>query len=217
MKSSHLVAKYTCVLVFTLCLSWSVQAHQPKDGHIHVTGGPFIFATHELRHQFSSPAINTGGVLVEGDIDKNGGVEISLFYLDKRYNIRHEDKNVTQTGKRMYIALGYRHWFNKNYSAGLAFFSSYAMGDPQVVRDDFAPAASPKTSASKPTEYGFDFSLQREFLQKGRWAGILDLRYSHSLTPKGDNEDGNHFGAMIAVKYFVQATDRDLEKLEGIP
>lgn len=200
-----------------LFLSCNAHAHQPEDGHIHVTGGPFIFATHELRHQFSSPAVNTAGVLVEGDVDRNGGVEISLFYLEKRYNIRHNDLNVTQSGKRMYIATGYRHWFDKNHSAALAFFSSYSMGDPIVIRDDFAPAASPKTSASKATEYGFDFSLQREFLQKGRWSGILDLRYSHSLTPKGDNEDGNHYGAMLAVKYFVQAADRDLDKVKATP
>jgi hypothetical protein len=210
---SHLSAKYTGLIVLALCLSaFKANAHVPSDGHIHVTAGPFLFATHELRHQFSSPLMNSGGLIVEGDVDKNGGIEISMFYLDKRYNVRKDGMSITEQGKRMYISMGYRHWFNKDWSAGLGFFSSYSMGDPRAVRDDFAPASPPKTSASKPTEYGFDFSAQHEFLQKGRWSAILDLRYAWSVTPKGD-EDANHFGVMFGVKYFVQAADRDLDKV----
>ncbi len=201
------------IFVF-LIVAFSVraQAHQPVDGNIWVTGGFFGYATHQWHHRFESPFVGSGGLVVQGDLHKYGGLEISFFYLDKVFSVQKDDLVVTERGKRMYIVMGYRHWFNKKNSAAAGFFSSYSMGDPTILRNDFPAGAKPNTSADDMTEYGFDLSYQHEPISKGRWSAIVDLRYSYSVTPKGF-EDSNHYGVLIGLKYFAQSKEKDLDKV----
>lgn len=199
------------VAFFILSFSIGAHAHEPVDGNVRAALGPFGYATHEWHNNFESPFMGGAGLLVEGDLNKHGGLEVGLFYLNKVFSVMKDGLTNTERAKRLYISMGYRHWWNKKYSWSAAFFSSYSMGDPETIRSDFPVGGAPKTSASDMTEYGFDVSLQHEPWSRGRWAAIVDVRYSYSVTPKGF-EDSNHYGVLLALKYFVQAREKDLDK-----
>ncbi len=83
------------------------------------------------------------------------------------------------------------------------------MGEAQSGRNDYTPLglATPETSAHDSTEYGFDGSIQVEPWREGRYAAIIDLRYSYSVTDKPD-EESNHYGILVGLKYFVQGGKR---------
>jgi hypothetical protein len=203
------------VVFLIFIFSFTARAHVPADGNIRASLGPYGYATHEWHNHFESPFMGGLGLLVEGDLNKHGGLEIGMFYINKVFSVTKDDQTVTERAKRIYISMGYRHWWNKKNSVSLAFFSSYSMGDPKTLHSDFPPGGAPKTSASDMTEYGFDASYQHEPWSAGRWAAIVDLRYSYSVTPKGF-EDSNHYGVLLALKYFVQARDKDLDKMPGL-
>jgi hypothetical protein len=149
--------------------------------------------------------------IAEGDLNGHGGLEIGMFYLRKVFSVQKDRLVLTERIKQLYVTMGYRHWFTKKFSLAAAFFSSYSMGDPEVVVSEFPGSQDrPKTSAHDTTEYGFDFSIQHEFWHKGRFSAIVDGRYSLSVTAK-PGEDANHYGAMIALKYFVQSRERSAE------
>lgn len=192
---------------FSLFLSWPAFAHQPKDGDIYATLGGFVYSTHEIDHQFDTPTLVSPVLIAEGDLDDNGGLEISMFYLRNSFSVKKDGLIATERIKRMYITMGYRHWFNDRFSGAISFFSSYSMGELQIMRDDFAAAERPRTSASDVTEYGFDFALGAELWRSGRFALVLDTRYAASVTAKR-GEDSNHYGALIALKYFVQSREK---------
>lgn len=151
--------------------------------------------------------------MLEGDIDKNGGAEISISYLQKVYATRKYGVVNMEKMKRIHITMGYRHWFNSKFSAGLAFFSAYSVGQGSVIHTDYPEGLRPDSSAKDITEYGFDFSLQHEpwSWSNGKYAVILDARYSMALTSKA-KEDGNHFGLLAAFKYEVQEKGTDVSR-----
>jgi hypothetical protein len=99
--------------------------------------------------------------------------------------------------------MGYRFWMSSKFSTSLAFYSSYSMGEPQIVYDNFAPGTTIDTSARDTTEYGLDWALQAELWQSGRYALILDGRYSLSFTNKRQ-EQSNHYGVLFGIRYFIQ-------------
>ena len=185
----------------------STAAHQPVDGDIHATFGWLAYQTHTLDHYWRPQALVAPGLIAEGDLNSHGGLEISMFYLQNAFSVKQDGRVVTERVKRVYIATGYRHWLNRKFSVALAFSSSYAMGDPRPVADDFPLQTKPPTSASDTTEYGMDLSLQYEPWRKDRVGFVLDARYGYSVTAKR-HEDSNHYGVMLAFKYFVQSRMR---------
>ena len=208
-RMGHL--RFVTSLIFlatAISLLWVpvASAHVPADGSIHATLGPLVYTTHERSHQFETYPQAGVGLVVEGDLDQHGGLEMSLQYIQKIYSVRTDDKNNTEAATRMYITTGYRHWWNPKYSGAIAFFSSYSMGEPETIKNQFGSQPAPPTSAHDATDYGFDFSLQAEPISFGRYALIFDVRYSLSVTPKA-GEDSNHYGGIVALKYFVQGRD----------
>ncbi len=183
-----------------------VWAHTPREGDIRTSIGPYWYQTDRRDHTFSPETQGGFGIITEGDVDDNGGIEVGVFYVRQFFSIQKDGRKLGEFGKRIYITLGYRHWFSRQFSTGVGFFSSYAMGDSEIVNSDFAPNAQPKTSASDVTEYGFDFSLQWEPLTRDRLALVFDARYSLSVTPK-PGEAANFFGILVAFKYYVQGSD----------
>lgn len=196
-------------LIFVVHFSWQSLGHVPADGKVHATLGPFALQTQPRHHAFASPFLGGAGLIVEGDIDYNGGIEIALFYLQQLYSIERENLVVTEKSQRMNVTMGYRHWFTHHVSGAVAFFSSYSMGEGHIVRNDFGSVAPPKTSAHDMTEYGFDFSIQIEPWRKDRFSFIIDARYSQCVTQK-EGEDENYFGVLAGIKYFVQSRDEVL-------
>ncbi|HMN67142.1 MAG TPA: hypothetical protein PKC28_01255, partial [Bdellovibrionales bacterium] len=170
---------------------------------IYAALGPFTYQTHELTHDFESPFTGSLALIVEGDIDHNGGPEVSVFYMRKAFSIVQDGKMVTERAQKLYIGTGYRHWFTSWLSGAISFVSGYSMGDAEVKRDDFAPRAAPATSARDATDYGFEASIQSEVWREGAAGIIIDGRYMYSITPS-KGEDSNHYGVLFAYKYRVQ-------------
>lgn len=203
--------KLTSIVGFLLLFVFSpADAHEPSEGKVTALLGPFLFKTNfpGAGTQYEAPLMGGAGLIVEGDIDTNGGLELTAFYLNKIYVRSDNDKILAERIKQIYISMGYRHWFNKLFSIGGAFFSSYIMGKRHVEHSEFNPPNLINTSASDTTEYGFDFSVQYEFWKHDVWAAALDVRYSLSVTTK-PKEYGDHYGALIGIKYQIQEKFED--------
>lgn len=195
----------TILLILLTFLADSASAHPPKVGTIMATMGPYIYRTSfdSRVNGVDSPIMAGAGLIVEGDVDKNGGLEIGAFYLHKDYFRRQDGGVLQQTNKIMYITMGYRHWLTHRFSGAAALYSSYTMGDFRTVHTDFPSGSDVDTSAHDTTDYGFDFSLQYEFLTIDRLHFVFDARYSLNVTPKY-HEEADHYGALVGVKYMVQ-------------
>jgi hypothetical protein len=195
------------ILVIALLTGLECAAHEAADGDIYASLGIFNYMTHALNHSMPNPVLQGPAFKAEADLSKHGGIEVSVFYLRNSFSIKQNRLIVIERIKRLYIASGYRHWFNDRFSMALALSSSYSMGDLQIVRDDFRGGARQNTSASDTTEYGFDLSVQYEAWRHDRFSVVIDGRYDWSVTAK-PSEDSNHFGALVALKYFVQSRER---------
>lgn len=193
----------TAVLL-ACCLTPARQAtaHTPSEGDIWATVGPMAYRTVTTAAIGSDSPYTGGGIVAEGDVDYNGGVEIAMLYIDKIYVRRRDEDVVAERIKRMYITTGYRHWFAPWASAAAAFFSSYSMGDPATVVDERSSSDELKTVARDITEYGMDFSLQWEIWSNGTIGLVADARYSWSLS-KRSREDADLYGLLLGFKYLV--------------
>jgi hypothetical protein len=191
----------------------SAWAHEPRDGDIHASLGQFNYMSHSWHDQFVPPVMGGPVLSVEGDLSDHGGLEISMFYLQNNFSISDGGRVFTEGLKRIYISTGYRHWFSPILSGGLGFASSFAMGNPFVVHDDFGLIPHRTTSARDINEYAFDFSVQYEPWRFGRFGVVFDGRYSLNITPK-KNEIANHVGFIVALKYFVQSRQVSKEDMQ---
>ncbi len=194
----------TLVMVMLVVYRWQAFAHVPVDGNIHALLAPATLRTLPLKHQFDSPFLGGMGLVVEGDLNHRGGAEIAAIYMNHVFSIRQGDQTITEKTQRMYISTGYRYWPTPWMSAALAFYSSFGMGDAEIVHNDFGQNNSPPTSAQSSVGYGFDLSLQIEALHRERYSIVLDSRYAYSITSKAQ-EDGNLLMFMLGLKYFVQS------------
>lgn len=194
-----------CVLMMA---SGAAFAHRPDDGKVYASFGPYLFQTHRWQEQFASPIRTGWGLVAEGDFNKYGGLEFAMLYMNQIFGIEREDKKVIEQVKRMYIAMGWRHWFARDFSVSPSFFSSYVMGDAKIIRNDFGTPDPPHTSARDPVDYGIGISAQLEAFHFENFAVIIDGRYNYSLTPKR-GEDMNTYGFFIGFKYFIQGKQPD--------
>lgn len=170
--------------------------------------GPFLYKTNygAASPDLGSPELGGFALIAEGDVNNHGGLEIGIFYLHKLYFRKQDSEALAEKVKQIYVTMGYRHWLGTKFSLAAALFSSYTMGDYRVIHSSFNPPNRADTSAQDTTEYGFDFSLQYEFWGRKRWAAVVDTRYSLSVTNKFQ-EDGDHYGVLVALKYLVQQKD----------
>ena len=150
------------------------------------------------------------GLIVNGDVDKYGSIEISMFYFRSSFTRQDGNYRVTESIKRLSITSGYRHWFNSFFSFGGGFSASYTIGDSETVSNNFPPGQVPKTSASDVTEYGVDLSLQAEPWVKDRWSVLMDARWNYSLTSK-PSENQNSYAVMVGLKYLLESRTKDLK------
>jgi len=194
--------RVSIILVILQLYGRQAIAHEPVEGKIHAAVGPYLMHALPYHHEFASPFNGGIGILAEGDIDNHGGIEIGMFYFPQYFSITRDNSEFTERAHRVYITMGYRHWFSERFSAALAFFSSYAIGEAEQIHNDFG-GSPPFTSAHDMTEYGFDASVQYEFWHVERFSLLVDARYSYSLTPKS-GEDQNFIAVLAALKYFVQ-------------
>jgi hypothetical protein len=181
------------------------KAYSPKEGNVNAAVGPFVYRTRYDGSNTSvkSPLFGDLGLIVNGDISDKGAIEIAMFHMQKLFVREASENYLAEATELIHITMGYRRWLNSYFSLSWAFFSSYAIGDPRTVHSDFSASNGIDTSARDSTEYGLDFSLQTEIWNKERYSVIIDTRYSRSVTAK-PNERADHYGAMLALRYFVQ-------------
>ncbi|MGE0633531.1 MAG: hypothetical protein AB7O96_14050 [Pseudobdellovibrionaceae bacterium] len=196
---------WLAALVITHLSSECIFAHQPKEGKVTSTIAPFIYKTDFDKSDAgaTSPYLGGWGFIVEGDANKNGGLEIGLFHMNKLFIREEAKKYIAEKTQVVHVTMGYRWWMGRYWSFSPAFYSAYSMGDVQVVHNDFTSGKEIDTSARDFTEYGFDFSTQYEFSSQDPYFWVIDVRYSRSVTAK-DHEFSNHYGILIGFKYLVQ-------------
>lgn len=190
-----------------------VWAHVPEEGKVTAVLAPFFYKTYfeGTSTSVKSPLTSGLALIAEGDIDHHGGIEIGVFFINKLFLRKTETEELAERIKQLYITMGYRHWFNARWSVAAAFYSTYIMGERILIHSTFNPPRDINTSASDTTEYGFDFSVQYEIFKAGDFAGLIDGRYSLSVTDKS-NEYGDHYGFLVGLRYQIQEKYEDSKK-----
>lgn len=198
---------------FSILLFFNLNcfAYEPEEGKVTATLGPFYSRTNYGGGNSGSNVAFLGGagVVAVGDINKNGSLEVGMFYSPRVFFREHTDLLIAEKTQAMHISMGYRRWINSYFSTSLSFYSSYSMGDPVVIYSDFTSGTEIDTSARDVTEYGLDGSMQADLITYDKVTLIFSGRYSLSLTSK-DNERADQFGFFLGLRFLVQE-DKKIE------
>jgi hypothetical protein len=204
------------ILIVFLCFSAKQSfAYTPKEGNLAIILGPTFYKTD---FGGANPAFNqayaTGlGLIAVGDLNEHGGLEFSVFTLNKTFLRADEAGNyIAQKAEMLDITMGWRQWIDEMFSASISFFSAYPMGTPETIYSNIPFGEFVNTSASDKVEYGFEFAGQAELLHWEQFAFVTDVRYSWSVTPK-EEEHGDHYGIMFGLRYMaIQKNDHTTKK-----
>lgn len=185
-------------------------AYNIQRGNVSAVLGSYIFRTN---YQGSDPQIRSpylGGVAltVLGDVSDHGSLEIAAIYMNKLYIRAQDSMSVAEKIQAIHITMGYRYWFGSYFSTSLGIYTSYPMGESQIVHDGFPAGQRINTTASEPSESGLDWGIQWEAWNNGRWGAVLETKYSLSLT-KMSNEWADQYGFNLGIRYFIQGDDQD--------
>lgn len=204
------------LLVISVFATVAAKAYEPKEGKVSAILGPYATRTdfRESATGARAPWHDGMGLIVQGDASDHGALEIALFHMNKDYFRERSGKYLQERTELVQFTMGYRWWHTPVFSSSLSFYSTYSIGDRTVIQNDFLPTDTPDTSAGDITDYGFDLSVQAELWSEGRYAVVLDARYSPSVTPK-PNEQMNHYGAFIGLKYMIQEKDPPKDSIPG--
>lgn len=185
-------------------------AYTPQEGNVTATLGTLAYKTNFAGSETGarSPNLAGLGLIVLGDINSFGSLEIAMFDLHKIYFREELGKYVAVEKEVIHITMGYRFWINPYFSTSVSFYSSYSLGDPRIVHSDFLPDTEIDTSANDTTEYGFDFAIQGDLWTREKWAVVSEGRYSLSVTSK-KNENADHYGILLGLRYLIQDKEAD--------
>ena len=206
-------------LIFLCTHSTISHAYIPKEGNVTANLGPYIYKTN-FRGSPSGARSNVRGdigLLVNGDINDKGALEIGMFHMNKLYFREDGGQYLAEETDLIHMTMGYRRYLSNLFSASLALYSAYSLNEPRIVHSDFLPGKEIDTSARDTTEYGLDIALQYEIWQQDRFSAVADLRYAYSVTNKF-SERADHYGVFICLRYFVQdkeRQDKDKDKDKG--
>lgn len=181
-------------------------AYTPQSGNISVVFGPSVRKTifDDTRSGIDSTYRSGVGLLILGDANDRGSLEIGTFYMPKLFVREVEGNYLSQSSELLHITLGYRYWPTTFFSASLSFYSAYTIGSPSTEFNNLRPDQQQSTSAEDITEYGFDLSLMLQLWNSGSWGAVLEGRYSQSVTSK-TGESANDYSGMIGIHYLLQA------------
>lgn len=180
-------------------------AYKAHEGNINAIWGMQISRTDtdSVSEIPSVPIYGDVGLIVQGDINHLGSLEIGLFHMHKAY-FRQDNFNVlAEKANLVHITMGYRRWTHPFFAPGLSFSSSYPMRKAQIIYRSSDPNIFTDTSARDTVDYGFDFSIQSELWKNSNWAVLSDVRYHLSVTAK-DFEKANHYALILGLKYLIQ-------------
>ena len=192
------------VLVFIFLLIPAVAtAHQPAKGNIYVTLGPSILIADAEADYWGLENDPSYGLslIVNGDVDRNGGLEVGMAYFNQLFFRDHEDQKTVGKAQRLHMNLGYRHWFVSSVSAGLLLVTHYSMGGvDEVASSDFSLL---ETSGSEASDSGLSLSFQYEFSNKKDYAIIVDYRFTEMFHLPDGEESRSHM-VTLGLKKHVQ-------------
>jgi hypothetical protein len=196
-------------MFFVLVLLYSsdnIFAYEPIEGHITATFGTNFNKTNfsdDISSKINSAYLRGFGLIVVGDINQKGALEIGTFYMPHQYFREQETQQIVERIQELHISMGYRRFINSSFSTSLSFYSSYSMGDPQVIYTNFSNGPEINTSARDITEYGLDWAVQAELWNYNKFAIVFEGRYSLSLTHK-INEKSDQYGFLLGIRYLIQ-------------
>lgn len=202
------------ILTTIIFYSISSLAYAPEEGNITSYFGPYLYKTNFKGTDTgaTSPLMLGLGLVVNGDVNTKGSLEISLFLLNKTYYREDAGKYIAEQTALTHFTMGYRRWFTDSFSSSLSFSSGYSMGTPKIIHSDFPVGSEIGTSAKDTVEYGFDLSLLKEIFKQPAYAVVIDARYSMSVTNK-KNENSDQFGILLGFRYSVQEKKPNPKKL----
>ncbi len=193
------------ILPAILFYSLNSLAYAPTEGNITSYFGPYLYKTN-FRGSDSgaaSPVLAGIGLVVNGDVNEKGSLEISLFLMEKNYFREETGKYIETQTTLAHFTMGYRRWFSEKFSGSLCFASGYSVGSPRLIHSDFPVGSEIDTSAKDTVEYGFELALQSEIMKRPTYTILVEARYLMSVTNKA-NENADHFGLMLGFRYAVQ-------------
>lgn len=202
--------KIAFLSLFTF-IAIKASAYEAKEGNVNVEMGPFFSKT-----KFSGPGSETNkflngfGMVVVGDLNDKGALDFGLFYQKKAFYRESDGEFIGERSDILHFTMGYRRWFNWWLSGSLSFSSAYTMGEPLIIYSTIPAAQTVETSARDITDYGFDFALQSIIYEFRDFHIMADVRYSYSVTNK-DHERSDHYGVMLAVRYFIQSKEENVK------
>ena len=208
-----LILKFS-ILTAILFYSISSLAYAPEEGNITSYFGPYLYKTNFKGSDTgaTSPLMLGLGLVVNGDVNTKGSLEIALFLLKKTYYREEAGKFIAAQTDLTHFTMGYRRWFTDSFSSSLSFSSGYSMGASRIIHSDFPVGTEIDTSAKDTVEYGFDLSIQKELIKYPAYAVVIDARYSMSVTNK-KNENSDQFGVLLGFRYSVQEKNISNKKL----
>lgn len=193
------------ILTTILFYSISSLAYAPAEGNITSYFGPYLYKTNFKGSDSgaTSPVMAGVGLVVNGDVNTKGSLEIAVFLINKTYYGEDAGRFLAEQTALAHFTMGYRRWFTDSFSSSLSFSSGYSIGSPRRIHSDFPVGSEIDTSAKDTAEYGFDLSLLKELMKQPAYVVVLDVRYSMSVTNKR-NENADQFGIMLGFRYLVQ-------------
>ena len=208
-----LILKFS-ILTAILFYSISSLAYAPEEGNITSYFGPYLYKTNFKGSDTGakSPLMLGLGLVVNGDVNSKGSLEIALFLLNKTYYREEAGKFIAEQTDLTHFTMGYRRWFTDSFSSSLSFSSGYSMGTSRIIHSDFPVGAEIDTSAKDTVEYGFDLSIQKELIKYPAYVVVIEARYSMSVTNK-KNENSDQFGVLLGFRYSVQEKNISNKKL----
>ncbi|MEN0060465.1 MAG: hypothetical protein AAGB31_16615, partial [Bdellovibrio sp.] len=190
-----LIAPALSFILFFLFIK-SGLAYTPQRGNIHTIFGPYIFKTNYDSEYSQGYNSDSFAWIILGDVNDRGSLEISTLFMNKMYYLRQDGYLLAEKAQVVHVAAGYRYWFDKRWSASLSLYTSYPLGDSEKIYNNFPAAQATSTSAQENSETGLDIGLQGEIWSSGRYALVLETRYSWALTKK-HNEFSDQYGALL--------------------
>lgn len=192
----------TIALFFFTCESFS---YSPEEGKVNAILGPMYYKTNfNGSPQGAAASYKTGVSLIAlGDVSDHGSLEIGIFFLEKQFFREYQGGYIGTETPIIHITTGYHFWHTPYFSSSLAIFSAYPFGTAETIHNSIAPGLNVDTSATDNAEYGIEAAVQGEILTAGKFAVVLEGRYSYSLTHKKD-EYADHFGAVLGLRYLIQ-------------
>lgn len=193
------------LVTLVLLLTRTASAYLPEAGKVTATLGPFVYKTNFTDTQYGVRAPFKGDValIVNGDVNNHGSLEIGLFHLQKEYVRDQSERYLAEEVQTMQVALGYRYWLGPRVSTAAALVSDYSLGEPKILHNDFPPDQNFQTSAHDIVKYALGISLQGDIWSERTYSILFDARYNYSFTEKS-HERGDLYGVMIGVKFLVQ-------------